>query len=328
MSLDALAAFPGAAKYYVAERYALKERFIALNAEAKLRLFGHSPYPKVLVGRNKTLFLGDDAAVAGAQGATPAPRASDTAWLALFNAMDAAFAARNVPLIQIIAPDKNTVLPELLPPWLTLASTPRVSVIVAQLQDLSGPHPVDLARYFAQIRRTNQDASLYHRTDTHWTEFGAALAMDANLAPLLEPTPGLPPLTSPERADHGGDLARMIGQQDEINDLAPRIPRPARLSCATPEGAAVELASIDPLPTARFTCHNPLAPANHALVFMDSFGMAASPRLVQIFRQVDFVWNDTVDMALVDEIRPDITIRIMVARKLQSADPAQMLRGE
>ncbi len=120
----------------------------------------------------------------------------------------------------------------------------------------------------------------------------------------------------------------MIGRQERITDITPRLPRPAELTCTTPAGAAVALVSIDPLPTARSTCRNPAAPAGHALVFMDSFGMAASARLVQIFREVDFIWNDTVDMALVDALRPDIAIRIMVARKLQASDPARMLRGE
>lgn len=326
LSLSAMTAFPGAAKHYVAQRYTLKDAFVTLNAEAKLTLFGHSPYPRVLLGQNGMLFLGDD--ISSTQGAAPDPQASDAAWLALFQTMDAAFARRGVPLVQIIAPDKSAVLTEDLPPWLTPASAPRVSRLGAQLQDLSGPAPVDLAGLFARARRADPTALLYHPTDTHWTEFGAALAMDAALAPLLEPSPGLPPLVVLEAVDHGGDLARMIGRQERVADIAPRLPRPAGLACETPGGAAVDLVSIDPLPMARFTCRNPAAPAGHALVYMDSFGMAASPRLVAIFRKVDFIWNDTVDMALVDGIRPDVAIRIMVARKLQSSDPALMLRGE
>jgi hypothetical protein len=43
--------------------------------------------------------------------------------------------------------------------------------------------------------------------------------------------------------------------------------------------------------------------------------------------EVTFVWRDQVDLGLVDAIRPDAVIKIMVARKLQTADPATMLRA-
>jgi putative transposase len=113
--------FPGAAKYYAAERYAFKESFITLNAQAKLGLFNHAPYTRVLLGRREVLFLGSDGVVAGVQGVPPAPQSSDAAWVDLFRKMDRAFAERGVPLVHLVAPDKHTILSEDLPDWLVPA---------------------------------------------------------------------------------------------------------------------------------------------------------------------------------------------------------------
>lgn len=39
------------------------------------------------------------------------------------------------------------------------------------------PAPIDVGRLFAAERARNPGLQLHHRTDTHWTEAGAALAI-------------------------------------------------------------------------------------------------------------------------------------------------------
>jgi hypothetical protein len=119
----------------------------------------------------------------------------------------------------------------------------------------------------------------------------------------------------------------MIGWQDRLRETAPVLPRPPGLRCETPDGAAAQILTLDPLPMVRFRCTNADGAPLRALVFMDSFGMGAAPRLTQMFGDVTFVWQDRIDMGLVDDLQPDVTIRIMVERKLQTADPATLLRA-
>ena len=324
----ALRRFPGAARYYVANRYALKDRFIALNANAKLGLFGHSPTARVLQGKDGFLFLGDDAAIDAAQGVTPGAQSSDAAWAAYFAALGQAFETRGIPFAFILGPDKNSIYPEALPDWLaaTRPAQARAARILAQAGETMDPAPVDTGRLFAEARAHDPGLRLHHHTDTHWTELGAGLAVDAALAPL-----GLPGFDAPMQlgipaSGPAGDLARMIGWQDHLSETPPTLARPPGLRCETPDGVAATILTLDPLPVKRFRCTNPDGAALHALVFMDSFGMGAAPRLTQLFGEVTFVWRDQVDLGLVDAIRPDAVIKIMVERKLQTADPAAMLR--
>lgn len=329
VTLGAFRRFPGDARYYAANRYALKDWFVTLNADVKLGLLGHSPTARVLHGRDGFLFLGDDAAIDAAQGVTPDAPSSDAAWAAHFAALGQAFEARGIPFVFILGPDKSGVYPEDLPGWLSAsrAAGSRAARILAQAGASIDPAPVDTVKLLAEARARDPGLRLHHPTDTHWTEIGAALAIDAALAPLhplglTAPAPEASLVPGP-----AGDLARMIGWQDRMDDPAPTLARPDGLRCETPDGAEAVILTRDPLPIKRFRCTNLGAAPLRALVFMDSFGMAAAPRLTQLFGDVTFVWNDRLDLGLVDELRPDVTIQIMVERKLQIADPAVMLRA-
>jgi hypothetical protein len=327
VTLDALLHFPGAARYYAAERYALKDAFIALNSQVKIGLFGHSPYPNVLPGRDGMLFLGTEAALDATLGVAPAAVASDAAWQAHFAAVGAAFAAREGDFVFLLGPDKRGVYRDALPDWVVRAmpARPRAAGVLERAAAVLDPAPVDAARLFAEARAEAPELPLYHRTDTHWTELGAALAVDAALAPLGLGAAGA--VVAAEETGPGGDLARMIGWRERLRETTPVLARPPGLRCETPQGEAVALVTIDPLPTRRFRCTHPGGRSGRVLVFMDSFGMPAAPRLTQIFGDVTFVWQDRLDLGLVDALGADLTIQILVERKLQTVDPATLLRA-
>lgn len=328
VTLNALRKFPGAARYYVSKRYALKDEFVSLNAEAKLGLFGHSPYARVLQGKDGFWFLGGDAAIDATLGAVPGPQSSDAAWAAHFANLGAAFKARSIPFVFILGPNKHGVYSEALPNWLSAAmpAQSRASQIVAEAAQTLTPAPVDTGRLFAKARVRDSGLMLHHRTDTHWTEAGATLAVNAALAPLALPGLSAPATAMADKIGAAGDLARMIGWQQRLSETVPTLPRASGLRCETPDGAPATILTLDPLPMKRFHCTTPGAAPLRALVFMDSFGMGAVPRLTQLFSDVTFVWQDQVDMSIVDAIKPDVTIQIMVERKLQIADPATLLR--
>jgi hypothetical protein len=323
-SLGALKTFAGAAKFYASERYALKDQFVSLNGAVKLGAFGHSPYPSVIVGKDGALFTGEDRAVATAMGAPVPAQSSDAAWTALFEDMQAAFAATGVPIAQILAPDKHTVYADKLPDWLGPSDGARYTGLLAKLRARLTPAPIDLLELFRAARAADPGAALYHMTDTHWTERGAALAIDAALAGLAPVA--LAPTRIASVPVHGGDLSRMVGRQQTTEAMAPELARPPQLDCRTLGGAPYRFETLDPLLPLAFTCTNPDAPGGHALVFADSFGIPAAPRLAQIFSRLDFVKSDHPDPAIAARLRPDIAIRIMVGRKLQSEDAARLLK--
>lgn len=327
-----LRAFLADSRFYIRNRYAFKDSFVALNGAIKTGLLGHAPTPEVLLGRDGFLFFADAGAIALVQGAPYPEPAEASAWDAHFARLSAAFEARDIPFLFVLAPNKHSVYADKLPAWvragragadLSHNETDRVLDIArAHLT----PAPLDLRPVLAAGRAEAPDTLLYHRSDTHWNERGAALALRAALQTLGRDTGPMGDIEDVQ-AGQGGDLARMIGQQRRIDEWTPVVPRARQLHCATPTGEEVVLQTLDPLPVHQFGCTLPGAAPVRVLVFMDSYGIGAVPTLAQRFEQTEFVWQSHVDLDRVDEVRPDFVIQILVERKVQTINPESLVRG-
>jgi len=324
ISLAALKAFPGMAKWHIAQRYALKDQFIALNTWVKLTGLGHVPYPRVMAGKDGFLFLSGEGAVALAQGVDPLDTDDREGWRGHFAALSRAFEARGIPFVFVLAPNKHTVHAEALPDWLAETRSARTrtdDILELAGEELSQP-PVDLRATFATLRTEASGLRPYHKTDTHWNELGAALAIQAALEPV-----GIS-MDDPSASmvlGQGGDLARMLGWQSRLSEERPVVARSDDVRCQLPDGRPLDFVTLDPLPRQQFSCTSPEAQAGRALIFMDSFGIGTVPTLSASFRESRFVWTDRVDLALVDEVDPDLVIQILVERKLQTVTPARLL---
>lgn len=319
--LTAVKAFPGDARFHVKNRYALKEHFITLNTILKAGLLGHSPTPDVLIGQGGFLFLNHDGAVALAQGKALPHRGHAQAWQQHFHRMAAGSHDQQIPFLFALAPNKHSVYPDRLPDWIT---APRLhdnatDQVLALAQMILEPAPVDLRAVLAKQRTVHSEMLLYHRSDTHWNELGAALAVQAVLATVSIPFDVPPVSVTP--VGMGGDLARMTGQQHRLDEQAPLLPRPLGMRCKMPDGSPFAIMTLDPLPRRSFTCSMQDAPAGRILVFMDSFGAAAVPALAHAFQESHFVWQDTIDLSLVDRLAPDLVLQILVERKVWEIDP-------
>lgn len=326
LQLADLKRLPGDTRFYLQKRYAFKDQFIALNSAVKTGIFSHSPAVNVLLGQDGYLFLNDDGAIAQAQGAGYPTPAAIADWKRHFATLKEEFEQRGIPFVFILAPNKHTVYADALPSWLRSDANPAnfTDSVIEEAGQTMDPAPLDLRSVLRDYRTENPDVQLYHRTDTHWNELGAAIAVRASLN-----TVGLniaPPQATVEPAGQGGDLARMIGKQDRLNELAPMLQRPAEQRCETHEGRVLTFQTLDPLPHRRFHCSSRDGWPGKALIFMDSFGIGAGPILASSLRDSHFVWQDSVDLGLVDELQPDIVIQILVERKVQVIDPSALLK--
>lgn len=314
------------ARHYLGHRYAARDRFIETNAAAKIGLFGHIPYPDVTAGQEGFLFLATEGAVEIAQGAAPLSAAERTGWQDQFAAAQAAADARGLPYLLIIGPNKHSVYPDLLPPWLVPATGPtRTDEILGLAGDTLAIPPVDLRPHFAQLRAANPDTLYYHPTDTHWNELGAALGLQHALDTAGLET-ALPPAMSETRGA-GGDLARMIGLQDQISTEAPAYPRD-NWRCQRPDGTALEIVTLDPLLPRRFSCTSAGGDPRRVVAFIDSFGVAAIPHLAANFGRLEVLWQDDLDFDLAADLDADLVLQIRVERRFLTLDPAALGQPE
>lgn len=124
--------------------------------------------------------------------------------------MNDALELKGIPFLVAIAPNKNTVYPEYMPADYSRRSGPSNA---ERLQVLQSAHYVDLTSILKNQPR--QERLLYHKTDTHWNNYGARLGAFALLSALAEITKtsvALPDLAGEGtmRRDWTGDLSQML----------------------------------------------------------------------------------------------------------------------
>ena len=321
--LSELPGFLSGARFYATERYALKEEFITTNGIVKMGAFAHSPATTVMLGKDGYLFLDTPETIAGAQGQGRFDADDLARWTAHFSSTQQAFADAGLSYTFVIGPNKHSIYPEKTPDWLDVRPLDATrSADVVQAARTAFPNSfVDTRRLLADARVAAPDVALHHPTDTHWTEWGAAIALHAALLPLGFDLPA--PQFEITDLVRSGDLARMVGQQSRWRAKAPVLPR--GWTCEGPDGNAIDVVTIDPLMPNRFTCGTADGRPEKLVVFMDSFGISAIPYLAARFRSVDFLWTDAADPQVAVELGADHVLQILVERKMMTDTPESFL---
>lgn len=302
-------------------QFAFRGRLVTAQAWLRARLFGVSPLPTVWRGRDGWWFYADDGAVEDATNASPLTPAELEEWQVALQHTRDWLAARGTAYVFVIAPDKPAIYPEMLPPALHPRPGPtRVDQLVAHLRAHTTVPVVDLR---PPLLAAKASARLYHRTDSHWNDIGAAVAYRAILDAVHGQMPRVMPPTRPEafdtvtRDEPGWDLADLLGLQGTIREtahvLVPRQPRRAVVvePSPNPRGFGVPrlVAEVDDAKLPR------------AVFYRDSFGSALVPFLAEHFQRMAVLWEYDVVPATIREERPDVVIQEWAGRRLHTRLP-------
>ena len=163
-------------------------RFASRVAARLLYPIGISTDPnQVIIGYNGWLYLGDSyKQTRSVDRRSPTSvdielgkqiGAAATAW-------DVYLSNRGVKLFRVmIGPNKGTIYPEYMPDWARTVSPNATDALIAGTGNILY---IDLRSQLLEAK-TNQSADLYYKTDTHWNNLGAGVALRAfhnRLAPL------------------------------------------------------------------------------------------------------------------------------------------------
>jgi len=313
--------------------FAFRDRFVQGQSWLRYQLLGVSSLATVWKGRDGWWFLAADGDV---EATLNEPRFTPdelTAWRVTLQHTADFLAARGIAHVFVIAPGKPTIYPEGLPAGLHPRPAPtRTDQLVSELRARSTVSVVDLRDGLFAARGGAEP--LFHRTDTHWNDLGAAVGYRQILDALSGPVPRLAPPVGPDGyvltpvAAGGGDLAWMLGLNFSMEErelhLTPTTPRRARV--IEPAGDAKRFA----VPRVVTVVDDPDLP--RAVVYRDSFGSALVPFLAEHFSRMVTVWEYDVVPATIREEQPQVVIQQWVGRRLYNrapydavaADPAAM----
>lgn len=323
----ALAAYPGAVERYVNDRIAWRGWLLRVDHWLRAVVFGVSPVPKVLIGKDRWLyFLGEDGlALDRFYRSRDLFGEGHVAMLvAELRRRHEALARRGIPYVFVVVPEKYSVYPEHLPDHVKQVSP---DTALDRVVAAAAAHPelrvVDLR---PALRAAKARGPLYYKGDSHWTFTGALVGYEA-LAPVLAAAlPGWRPPPPPPlaryfapRHHHRGDLAKMLGLPRHFRELDPlplgRVFDDQASRCARlrddPAPAGLYLASVE---RHVYACDQPGRP--RALVYCDSQIYPWIPVLSESFSRTVYALRSPIDLRQVDHERPDIVIDELVERAL------------
>ena len=210
-------ALPAELDAYLKDHFGLRQALIRAHKDLTKPMLGFGD-DSVLVGRDGRMFyLGEEAVRQSAGLVVRDERVADT--VELIAAMRDDLARRNIRFLVAAPPNAATVYQEDLPDWAQNRGRRTEYDLLLEGLEARGVTAVDLRPVMAAARA---QGTVYFRHDSHWTARGALAAFNAVVEADGHPDWGLDPATalaapSPHR---GGDLARMLGEQDNVTEAA------------------------------------------------------------------------------------------------------------
>lgn len=323
--LDSPFEFPGPFTRYYNEHFPLRGRFVLWNNLLRLKLFGISAIPKVVVGKEGWLFLHE---------AEAGPSTVDYyRSVRLFNRRELAhwkqvleerrqwLSARGIHYLFLVAPNKNTIYPEKMPSNIRrIRPYSRMDQLVSYLNKFSSVPVLDVRK---ALLRAKKNYPVYSRTDTHWSKYGSYIAYREIMKYIsrwfseVEPLP-LSRFEIGFRNWSGGDLAEMLSLHREVlREDAIRLRARPPLEF---DGAGLE--NISRFVRRGFT-RCPTAPLPNILMVHDSFYKRLKPYLSASFSRVLYIWDWGMNFypEIIEGEKPKLVIDEMAERFLLGSFP-------
>ncbi len=288
---------------------------------------------RVKMGSDGWMFYLPQFSANGFRGLDPMVSRDLRLWRLHFENRRMGFAARGIDYLLVIVPEKQSVLPDLLP---SILKNPLGPSRTDQIMDLlANETEIDLLDLRQRMRKLAEESQypVYHRTGTHWNELGAFLAYRELLIHLQKTYPTLEPW-SLDRFDvryRWGEsrglpaILRIHGLvEDEYVDLVPIVPRVAR--DAGSEGRRFFATRFPKQGNwtngyARRRTGRKNLP--RAVFLHDSFlANYMEPFLSEHFEEVTYHWRSDLPLEKVAAEAPDIVIELRVSSMFDSMIPS------
>ncbi len=302
------------------DHFGLRRTMITVNSLLDYFVFGVSPNPSVVPGKDGWLFYAGDARgedgnpIWDIRAVRPlSPYVLERIrWM--LQDQHEWLAARNIPYIFVLVPTKEEIHGNYLPAHITRVGelTPREQLLGHLAEWAPSVPALDLTP--ALLHKAQQEPC-FHKTDTHWNAVGGMVGAKNILARLQQ---DFPAIALPKEEDYqrttrrglGGDLAAQMALdsfilEDYTNLLPLYQPRSHPRPLHDGEDPDIEAQTGEPsLP--------------RTVIYRDSYSNILVPTLAEHFQWVRFVWGRVgTEMPEIEAINPDVVLQIMSDRALR-----------
>lgn len=290
-------------------RYSGHDKRVQAYNELLLNVFDGIVFPNVLRGREGWLFWSGEGNIDDYQNAYPFKPQDLEEITQKLGTVQAKLESVGIPFLVVVAPNKETIYPEFLPPGIEkIGERSRLDQLLAYLQE--NDSPVRVLDLRSRLVAEKAVCRVYYATDTHWNDSGAYFAYAEIISALQADLPQLQAARLEdfhvERETLSGDLARLLLTNplptEETLRLVPNHPRRARFLQKIDR--TITITQVDDVTLPR------------ALIFRDSFANSLEPYLAEHFSRAVYPWSVSIDFELVREEKPDMVIYELAERYL------------
>jgi alginate O-acetyltransferase complex protein AlgJ len=304
------AQFPEQADAYFRDNFGGRDRIIRWHHQFKYEVFGESPVDGVIAGRDGWLFYSvpsDGMDIRNFSGHWPHQPSDVERWLTAQEGRRRQYSRLGARYLVAIAPDKQTVYPELVP----FRYGPHAPGVLGELMGELKMFPDLPVLDLTPVLRRAAASGIYYKSDTHWNARGAFLAAGAIVDRLRARLPNVGEVRESDydvasSARGTGDLVNIMGLGLATDDL--------QFTYQRREGGAHEVRA-DAL---HRVWEQPGSTRPKAVLVGDSFGEALAPILADAFSRLHYYRSSTSapDLSVVVQEAPDVVILISVERYL------------
>ena len=281
---------------YLSDRFGFRQELITLQARLTAALFHESAADSVLLGSEGWLYYADT--LPDYEGTNALTHRQPWAGARTLRLIQGAARAQGAQFLFTVAPNKNSLYPDAMPDRYPRSDTPgNWQRLRVQLEAL-GVAYVDLTETLTR------EEPVYYRTDSHWNDYGAALAHDAILEALGETgAAAQEPFTT---GTHLGDLYAMLYPTGTETETCPVLDRDRTFTYTAPFRSPEDM-------TIRTESAGALG---SLLMYRDSFGNNLYAPLAESFSKACFSRSMPLQLELMEETQPDLVLFELVERNL------------
>jgi alginate O-acetyltransferase complex protein AlgJ len=317
-SQKALTKFPSQFELFFNDHFGLRDQLTQIYSFYSI-LLKSSSNPKVLIGVDDWLFYVNPVegnSLEDYRRNDPLTLEELRSWKVGLEEKHAWLKQQGIPYLFIVIPDKYSIYPEYMPKHIRqVGKQTRLDQLIDYMKNSEVP-VLDLRPALLQAKQKGQ---LFYKTDTHWNDFGAAIAQHEILRAIQKFYPNLNPRNYSWQdfrltEYNSGDIANMLNISYFLKEMVPELRKPL-LIC---DKHIVEKHPEDQIKATFFTDCRSNAPK--ALIFRDSFFIALQPYISQHFAKTVYVW-EWPDLNLIKKYQqynqPNIVIEARVERHLK-----------
>ena len=313
--------FRSAYTRYFNDHFGFRSSLVRANFIFRHDFLGVSPSNRVVFGKNGWLFYTGDREIEDFRGITKYDAKTLEKWAKTLEMKRIWLEKRGIRYLFIVPPNKSSIYGEFLPDSYNRV---RESTALDELFEYLKMHTrVKVVDFRQALLAAKSKERVYHRTNTHWNEYGAFIAYRQIMKPVVQWFPSLRIQTVDDyliekKIGEGGDLADMMGGTEYIKE--------EYINLKPLDNNLFKIEDIDDIAKSPITFEQNDSSFPRVLIFRDSFFSSVAPFLAVHFQHSKYYWQNWNTSTPIEEIvksqKPDIVIEEIVERlvKTQMAD--------